>query len=101
MIGIGFCESCVFQQFFLAELAVVDRRHFEDSHGHSPGLVQCDILCLGETFQIVGTLDENTLARGASDASEEGEGHADDQCTRTADHEEHEGTIEPCGERPA
>ena len=93
--------GCEVQQVVLTVTLRMYSLYGKLSVGQGACLVEDHCANLCQDVHIVGTLDENTLARGASDASEEGEGHADDQCTRTADHEEHEGTIEPCGERPA
>ena len=68
------------------------------SVGEGTRLVEDGRIDLGKDVHIVGPLDEDTLARGSSDTSEEGEGNADDQGTRAADHEEHQGAIEPRGE---
>ena len=62
------------------------------------GLVEDHSVDLRQNIHIVGTLDEDTLARGTANAAEEREGHADDQGTGTGHHEEHQSTIEPGGE---
>ena len=53
---------------------------------------------LRQHIHIVGSLDENTFARGASDTTKECQWYADHQGTGTRDDEEHQGAIQPCGE---
>ena len=54
---------------------------------------------LRQCIHIVRTLDENTLARRSANSTEEGKWYADNQGARTRHHEEHQGAIEPYGER--
>ena len=68
------------------------------SVGQRSRLVEYDDAELRQDIHIVGTLDEDALSRSASQTSEEGQGHADDQCAGTTHYEEHQGTVEPGGE---
>ena len=102
--GVGgemFYMGCEVQQVVLTVTLGMYSLYGKLSVGQGACLVEdhCTHLC--EDVHVVGTFDEDTFTRGASDASEEGERHTDNQCTGTTDHEEHEGAIEPCGERTA
>ena len=68
------------------------------SVGERARLVEDHRLHLSQDIHVVGTLDEDTTTRGASDTSEEREGNTDNQRTRTTHHEEHQGAIKPSGE---
>ena len=61
-------------------------------------LVEHDGIDLCQYVKIVGTLDQNALTRGTTNATEEGQWYADNQSARTRNDEEHQGAIEPCGE---
>ena len=65
------------------------------------GLVEDHGINLSKDIHIVGTLDEDSLARGATNTTKEREGHADDKGTGARDHEEHQGPIQPRGEATA
>ena len=63
--------------------------------GERARLIEDHSIHLRQDVHEVGTLHEDTLAGSASDATEEGQGHTDDEGTGTGDHEEHQGTINP------
>ena len=54
---------------------------------------------LRQHVDIVGSLDEDTLPRGPANATKERQRHTDNQGTRTTHHEEHQGSVQPSGER--
>ncbi len=55
----------------------------------SAGLIEDHGIDLREDIHIVRTLNKDTLAGGAADATEEGEGYADDEGTGATHHQEH------------
>ena len=73
-------------------------RHSELSVCQRTSLVKYHHRHLRQHVHIVGSLDEDSLARGSSDTAKERQRHTDDQGTGTTDHEEHQRPIEPCCE---
>ena len=69
--------------------------HGKLSVGECAGLVEHHGIHLCQYVHKVGTFDKDASARSTADASEEGQGHADYEGTRTRYHQEHQGTIEP------
>ena len=96
MIGPAFGQGSGFQEGILGEaLGREHAGHLEHALGQGAGLVEHDGLHLGQGFQIVAALDQDTAAGSAADAAEEGEGNADDQRTGAADDQEGERTAHP------
>ena len=77
----------------------VDGHHVERAVGERAGLVEHDGLGAGQRLQVVAALHENAQARGAADAAEERQRHADDERARARHHEEDEPALHPF--RPA
>ena len=86
------------QQLILAAHLRVYGHHRETAMGQCACLVEHHGIDLRQDIQIVGTLHQHALSRCTANTSEEGEGHTDNQGAGTADHQEHQGTIEPQGE---
>ena len=86
------------KQLMLVAGIRMNGRHAELTVGKRTGLVEDHSAHLCQYVHIAGTFDEDALARGSADAAKEGEWNTDHQCTRTADHQEGEGTVEPGGE---
>ena len=83
------------QELSFADDFRVHGGHFEDAFGEGAGLVEDHGPELGQLVHVVGALDEDTLAGGAAEAAEEGEGNADDQGAGTGHHQEHESAVDP------
>ena len=76
----------------------MDSLHGKLSVGQRARLIEHHRVDLRQHVHEVGALDEDALARGAADAAKEREWYTDNQCARTRNDEEHQCSIEPCGE---
>ena len=72
-------------------------RHGEVSLGERARLVEHEDVGGVELFQIIGTLDEDAVARRRADARKEGEGDGDDQRAGAGHDEEGKRPVHPCG----
>ena len=72
MAGIALRICSILKQFILCEIpAGVNTRHIEYTLGQGTGLVKYYIFCPGQSFQIVGSFDQNTGIAGSTDSCEE------------------------------
>ncbi len=69
--------------------------YFKHTLCHRTGLIKYHIFCLGQGFQIVGAFDQDTRFARATDTGEETQRNTDDQCTRAADNQEGQCTVDP------
>ncbi len=95
MLDVG----CQVQQVALVATFRMYGRYGKLAVGQRAGLVEDDGVDFRQQVDVVGTLDEDALARGSAYGAKEGEGDADDEGAGAADDEEHQGAVEPSGER--
>ena len=88
-------KCCVFQNIFLTDRIVVNTGYFKDTLCHGTGFIEYNVFGLGKCFQIVGTFHQDTFMACAADTGEEAERNTDDQCTRAADNQEGQRTVNP------
>ncbi len=74
-----------------------DGHHVERAVGERAGLVEHDGLGPAQRLQVVAALHEDAEARGAADAAEERQRHADDERAGARHHEEDEPALHPVG----
>ena len=87
------------QQLVRAVAVGVYGLHHKLAMGQRARLVEHHGAHAGQHVHVVGTLHQDAAARGSADAGKERQRHADDQRTGTADHQEHQRTVEPGDER--
>ena len=83
------------QQMVLVAGLGMDGFDEELSMSQGTSLVEHHRRGLGKGVHVIGSLDEDAFARSAAYASEEGQGHADDQRAGAGNNEKHQRTIEP------
>ncbi len=96
MGGIAFHVGGEVEQILLAHRRLMNSLHLEYSTRQRTCLVEDHRRQLVERIHIVAALDEDALTRGATNAAEEAQWHRDDQCARTAHHQEAQRTVSPC-----
>ena len=90
--------GCQVQQMMFIESIRMNGGHGKLTVSKRSRLVEDNGVDFCQNIQIVGSLHQNTFARSPTNATEEGQGNTDDQGTRTGNHQEHQGAIEPSGE---
>ena len=74
---------------------MVDGGDLKDTPGQGAGLVEDHGGHVGQGFQVVGALDQDTGPAGSADTGEEGKGNGDHQGAGTGHDQEGQGTINP------
>ena len=87
------------QQLPLVEHFGMYRLHGKLPVGEGASFVEHHRAHLRQHIHIVGSLDEDAVARSAADAAKEGERHADHQRAGARNHQEEQCPIEPHGKR--
>ena len=93
--GGAFCQSGKLHQLLIFHFAVMDAIDFKDALGESSGLVKDHGFGLGEGFQVVGALHQDTGMAGASNAGKKGQRDADDQSAGAANYQERQRPVNP------
>ena len=75
----------------------LDLHNLKGAVGEGASLVKDNGVYLGQGLKVVRALDQYADFRGAADAAEEGERHADDQRAGAGDNEEGEAAQDPVG----
>ena len=73
-----FCQCCIFQNLFFFHRVMVNTYNFKHTLGQGTGLVKYYIFCMGQSFQIVGSFDQNTGIAGSTDSRKEPQRNTDD-----------------------
>ena len=75
MRGSTFCQGCIFQQLFLGQSIVMYGANLKNAVSQGAGFVENHIFCLGQGFQIIGALNQNSLLAGATNTGEKAQRH--------------------------
>ena len=78
--------SCEMEQLMFITSVRMNSLNSKLAMRESARLIEDNGIDLGEDIHIIGTLDEDTFARGTAYAPKEGKGHADDEGTGTRYH---------------